>query len=193
VSISSTLSAIFDPPSPAVAQGASGAPASSVDDSGFSFHDLLSIVNPLQHLPVIGTLYRAITGDTIKTPEKIAGDALYGGLWGAVASVADAAFQAVTGKDVGDTVLALFTGDHASASIGVAANTPPATAAAASPAPLSAPVPAPAPAAANNDPNIAALTASLASKGVDSETAQRAIFAYQKSMTLPTAVLATVQ
>ena len=172
MSISSTLSAIFDPPSPAVAQGASAAPASSVDDSGFSFHDLLSIINPLQHLPVIGTLYRAITGDTIKTPEKIAGDALYGGLWGAVASVADAAFQAVTGKDVGDTVLALLTGNHASASIGVA-TTAPATA----------------PAAAT-DPNVAALTASLAGKGVDSDTAKRAIFAYQKSMTLPNMVLA---
>ena len=34
------------------------------------------------------------------------------GLWGAVASVADAAFEAVTGKDFGDTVLALFTGHH---------------------------------------------------------------------------------
>jgi hypothetical protein len=184
MSISSTLSAIFDPPSPAAAQGTAGAsatPAASVDDSGFSFHDLLSIINPLQHLPVIGTLYRAITGDTIKTPEKIAGDALYGGLWGAVASVADAAFQAVTGKDVGDTVLAFLTGDHASASIGVATNAP-----AAAPT-TNALVATP---AAATDPNVAALTASLAGKGVDSDTAKRAIFAYQKSMTLPNMVLA---
>src|ERR1700685_4561438 len=93
--------------------GASSAPSSATGGAwDFSFHNLLSIINPLQHLPVIGTLYRAITGDTIGTPEKIAGDTLYGGLWGAVASLADSAFQAVTGKDVGDTVLALFTGDH---------------------------------------------------------------------------------
>ena len=111
-----------------------GTPAAS--SSGFSFHDLLSIVNPLQHLPVIGTLYRAITGDTIGTPEKIAGDTLYGGLWGAVASVADAAFQALTGKDVGDTVLAMFTGNHDSKPAAVAANTAaaPATATPANPA-----------------------------------------------------------
>jgi hypothetical protein len=188
VSISSTLSAIFDPPSPAAAQGtasASATPAASVDDSGFSFHDLLSIINPLQHLPVIGTLYRAITGDTIKTPEKIAGDALYGGLWGAVASVADAAFQAVTGKDVGDTVLALLTGNHASASIGVATNAPAA-------APATTTTSAATPAAAT-DPNVAALTASLAGKGVDSDTAKRAIFAYQKSMILPNMAFATAQ
>src|ERR1700749_1444367 len=91
-------------------QAQAAAPPAS--GSGFSFHDFLSIINPLQHLPVIGTIYRAITGDTIGTPEKIAGDTLYGGLWGAVASIADTAFQALTGKDVGDTMLALFTGSH---------------------------------------------------------------------------------
>ena len=95
--------------------------ASSHSGFHFTFHDFLSIINPLQHLPVIGTLYRAITGDKIGVPEKIAGDALYGGLWGAVSSVADAAFQAITGKDFGDTVLALFTGHHDS-STAVASN-----------------------------------------------------------------------
>src|SRR6201999_1577682 len=88
----------------------------------FSFHNLLDIVNPLQHLPVVGTLYRAITGDHIGTPEKIAGDALYGGLWGAVSSVADAGFEAVTGKDFGSTVLAFFTGHHQSDNTALASN-----------------------------------------------------------------------
>ena len=31
---------------------------------GFSFLDVLDIINPLQHLPVISTLYRQVTGDT---------------------------------------------------------------------------------------------------------------------------------
>ena len=39
-------------------------------DWDFSFHDLLDIVNPLQHLPVIGTIYRAITGDTYRHAGK---------------------------------------------------------------------------------------------------------------------------
>ena len=86
--------------------------AASSSDWDFSFHNLLDIINPLEHLPVIGTIYRAITGTHIGMPEKIAGDALYGGLWGAVASVADTMFEAVTGKDFGSTVLALFTGSH---------------------------------------------------------------------------------
>ena len=75
------------------------APKSS--DWDFSFHNLLDIINPLEHLPIIGTIYRAITGTHIGIPERIAGDALYGGLWGAVSGVADAAFEAVTGKDFG--------------------------------------------------------------------------------------------
>ena len=99
----------------AVAAAPTATPAGSAQKSSdwdFSFHNLLDIINPLEHLPIIGTLYRAITGTHIGIPEKIAGDALYGGLWGAVSSVADAAFEAVTGKDFGSTVLALFTGHH---------------------------------------------------------------------------------
>jgi hypothetical protein len=167
------------------AQAASGA-APAGTGLKFSFHDFLSIINPLQHLPVIGTLYRAITGDKIGTLEKIAGDTLYGGLWGAVSSVADAAFEAVTGKDVGDTVLALFTGSH-DQPVAVAANMPVASSNA--------------PAASSNsqaaatppDAGFTALTAALVQKGVDSDLAQRALLAYRKSMTLPNTVLATAQ
>ena len=56
-------------PSLPPAQAPASAPASH---GGFTFHDFLSIINPLQHLPVISTIYRAITGDTIGVPEKIA-------------------------------------------------------------------------------------------------------------------------
>ena len=77
----------------------------------FSFDDFLDIVNPLQHLPVVGTLYRKLTGDKIGTPEKIVGDGLYGGVWGLVSSVADTLFEDATGKNFGDTVLA-FASDH---------------------------------------------------------------------------------
>src|ERR1700722_1813598 len=120
-----SISAIPFPALPQ-AQAVANAPASSApaSHSGFTFHDFLSIINPLQHLPVISTIYRAVTGDTIGMPEKIAGDALYGGVWGAVASVADAAFEAVTGKDVGDTVLALFTGNNAPKPVVVTADMP---------------------------------------------------------------------
>jgi hypothetical protein len=92
----------------AMRAAAMSAPAATAQGGALdtAFHDLLDIVNPLQHLPVVGTLYRAISGDKIGKVEKIAGDALYGGLWGAVGSVADTAFEAITGKDFGSTVLA---------------------------------------------------------------------------------------
>ena len=196
--------AIYTPGLASAAHGAATAHASSGLD--FSFHDLLDIINPLQHLPVIGTLYRAITGDHIGKFEKVAGDALYGGLWGAVSSVADLAFEAVTGKDFGDTMLALVTGHHdAKAPVAQNSATPAVTASAAP----SATAPdltaltsalmqkglnsdtaqralAPATVAQNSvtPPDITALTAALLQKGVDSDIAQRAILAYRKSNTL---------
>lgn len=104
--------------------GVASAPAShglfdgffDAEDGGFSFHDLLSVVNPLQHIPIVATIYRAITGDTIKPLARVAGDTLYGGWMGCVSSVANIVFEKETGKDFGDTVLAFLEGDHGSQS-----------------------------------------------------------------------------
>lgn len=110
---------------------AAATPAQDDSDVGFSFKDLLDVVNPLQHIPVIGTLYRHLTGDTINTVPKIAGDTLYGGVEGFAGSVADTIFEKVTGKSLGDTVYQmaenLFDGGASSdapATTAVAANTP---------------------------------------------------------------------
>ena len=128
------------------------------------FDDLLDIVNPLQHLPVVGTLYRAITGDKMGTLEKIAGDTLYGGLWGAVGSLADTAFTALTGKDFGSTVLALVTGSD-DKPVAVAQNTPPQKAAA-------------------TGADVVAFNQALSAKGVNSELSARALYAYRRSQGL---------
>ncbi|HEV7371081.1 MAG TPA: hypothetical protein VGO20_18420, partial [Arenibaculum sp.] len=50
--------------------------------SSLSFWDLLDVINPLQHIPVVGTIYRALTGDEISTPARVAGGTLYGGVVG---------------------------------------------------------------------------------------------------------------
>ena len=148
------------------------AAAKTADTPEFSFADLLDIVNPLQHIPVVSTLYRSITGDRIGTPEKIAGDTLYGGLVGLFASLADTAFKEITGKDVGDTVLAFLTGD----------DTPVQTAAASEkPAQV-------APAQAVNTPDMSALLSALSGKGVDAGTAARAAYAYGHTIGLTTTV-----
>ena len=156
------------------AASASPAPATSAaaqdSDTDFSFGDLIDIVNPLQHIPVVGTLYRAITGDTIKTPEKIAGDTLYGGVWGFVSSVADAAFQSVTGKNVGDTILAFLTGDDGAKPTQLA-----------SAAPMAKPAASQIPASQPASPDVTALDASLTRSGTDSDLAQRAVYAYRRA------------
>ena len=40
---------------------------------GISFSDVLDIVNPLHHIPVVSTVYRMITGDEIGMGARMAG------------------------------------------------------------------------------------------------------------------------
>lgn len=57
-------------------------------DDGLSFTDVLDLVNPLQHIPVVGNVYRELTGDTLAPGIRVAGGALFGGPLGAALSVA---------------------------------------------------------------------------------------------------------
>jgi len=166
-------------------------------------HHLWDVVNPLQHLPIIGTLYRAVTGEKLDAVEKIAGDTLYGGLWGAVSSIADVAFEGLTGKSFEDTALALFKSDD---KVRVASTKIAAPTITANPSLPSADLPSlpssPMTAAnlpANSPSEIdataltgSALSNSLAAKGVDSDIASRALYAYRRSMGInaPVPVLA---
>ncbi len=170
----------------AEAAGPNAADRNAADEGeeGFSFDDFLDIVNPLQHLPVISTVYRALTGDQIKPLEKIAGGALYGGLPGLASSLADVAFERITGKDFGSTVMALFeSGDDkavASARPAEAATPQVATlhAAAGAPTPLiTAQMMVPQP-AVNNE----ALLASIQKNGIAPDLALRAAEAYRKTL-----------
>jgi hypothetical protein len=79
--------------------------------NGFQFHDLLDAINPLQHLPVISTVYRWITGDTIGNIPRVVGDALYGGIPGFVSGLFGVLLKEETGKDVGEHVVATLFGD----------------------------------------------------------------------------------
>jgi hypothetical protein len=136
-----------------------------------TFEDLLDIVNPLQHLPVIGTLYRAVTGDKMDVVPKIAGDTLYGGLWGAIGSLADTAFEAITGKDFGSTVLAMVTDG-----LGMGAENKPVALAQNIPAAKAA-----LPQAGSED---LAFSNALTAKGIDSGLSSRALYAYRRSQGL---------
>lgn len=110
--------------------GAEGAPARAAPTAEFGFDDFIDLINPLQHLPIIGTLYRAWTGDAIEGPARIMGDALYGGPIGLVLGIFDAIVEQASGADVGGHVYAtLFEPDEAaatSAAVAIAPLRPPA-------------------------------------------------------------------
>ncbi|HKB96788.1 MAG TPA: hypothetical protein VKB94_08040 [Rhizomicrobium sp.] len=156
------------------------------------FHHLLDVVNPLQHLPVIGTIYRAITGEHLDPIEKIAGDTLYGGLWGAVSSIADVAFEAITGKSFEDTALALFKSDDSPRVASTKVVAPSIIADASMPSSDLPSLPSSAVMAVNMADGQDALTRALSAKGVDSDTATRALYAYRRSMGLTAPVLTSV-
>ena len=84
----------------------------NVPEVELSFGDFLDLINPLQHIPVVGTIYRALTGDEISAPASIFGGFLFGGPIGFVAAIANAIFEEASGRDVGETALAALLGDE---------------------------------------------------------------------------------
>jgi hypothetical protein len=86
-------------------------PSAVADDDGFGFDDLLDIVNPLQHIPLIGSLYREITGDDIGLPARLAGGALFGGAVGFLASLGTAAFEGIVGQSTDEMFASVFESD----------------------------------------------------------------------------------
>lgn len=73
-----------------------------------SFWDLLDVINPLQHIPVVNKIYQELTGDKIGVGARLAGGALFGGPLGLVASAVNCALEEETGTDAGGHMLALF-------------------------------------------------------------------------------------
>jgi hypothetical protein len=100
-------------PTPLVPSSGAG---TATPSGGVSFGDILDTINPLQHIPVLSSLYRAATGSKISAGSQIAGDTLYGALLpgGAVAgllsSSANVAVKAVTGEDIGEHVVNTLVG-----------------------------------------------------------------------------------
>ncbi|MGF1631929.1 MAG: hypothetical protein ACFCUT_20825 [Kiloniellaceae bacterium] len=90
-------------------QRAHGHDGSSAGD--FTFGDFLDIINPLQHIPVVSHIYRAITGDEISPHARIFGGTLFGGPAGFMSSIANAIYEEIAGEDIGETVIAFFTGE----------------------------------------------------------------------------------
>jgi hypothetical protein len=109
------------PPDFAATLAASEVKTSEADDDSFGFSDLVDIINPLQHIPIIGSIYREVTGDTIKPVSRIIGGAAFGGIAGAASSVANVIVEEETGKDIaGNIASALGSSEDHGTTIAVA-------------------------------------------------------------------------
>lgn len=85
----------------------------SSDDSGsMSFLDIIDVINPLQHIPGVSTIYRQLTGDEISPAARVAGGTLYFGPIGFAISTINAVVETVTGDDVGGHVASIFGNDE---------------------------------------------------------------------------------
>ncbi len=90
-------------------------PFSLWEKSDFSFGDFLDIINPLQHIPIVATIYRNLSGDQIGAVPRVIGGALWGRLGGFVAGVINSVVEWFTGKDIGDHIYTAIWGNSPNA------------------------------------------------------------------------------
>lgn len=94
-------------------------PAEKSDDAqvkpteSYGFKDIIDVINPLQHIPIINTAYQKITGDTIKPAAQILGGGLFGGPLGAGGAAINVAVETQTGKNISGHAFAAFTKKNA--------------------------------------------------------------------------------
>jgi len=106
-----TAKAMHEPVSPQALNREASKASGIWEKDAFSFWDIIDAINPLQHIPIISTIYRKITGDEMGYASRIAGDTLYGGVLGnmvssLVSAVANVFIDSTTGKDIGEHMMA---------------------------------------------------------------------------------------
>ncbi len=80
-------------------------------DGGPGLADLIDVINPLQHIPVVSSIYRAITGDEISPGARLVGGALFGGPMGLAGAYVSGVVEDATDTSIGEIVVAAFSRD----------------------------------------------------------------------------------
>ena len=120
--VSSVVDSTSDIPAQSVPQRAAAEkPFTLWEKQSFGFGDLVDILNPLQHIPVVATIYRNMTGDKIGLAPRIIGGAIWGRIGGFVSAVINGVVEFVTGRDVGDHIFDAVFGPPAETGNAVAA------------------------------------------------------------------------
>lgn len=68
------------------------------EKASFGVADVIDIVNPLHHIPIVSNLYQSATGDTISSVAQILGGGLFGGPVGALVSMGLVAYRSSQGN-----------------------------------------------------------------------------------------------
>ncbi|MER2520025.1 MAG: hypothetical protein ABTQ34_04960 [Bdellovibrionales bacterium] len=97
--------------------------ANAGSTTDFTFDDFLDLINPLEHIPGVSSVFRALNGDSIHPVSRVAGDVLYGSVlglasavFGAVGAVADSVSEASNGQDATGLAVSAMLGEDLSAS-----------------------------------------------------------------------------
>lgn len=85
-------------------------PTNTNTETEFGFADLIDMVNPLQHIPVVNHFYREMTGDEIRPISQIIGGGVFGGPLGAASGLANVIAIQETGDDLTGNALAMLGG-----------------------------------------------------------------------------------
>ena len=88
---------------------ASSTPYTAEADAGDFFDTLLDIINPLQHIPLVSSLYRELTGDEIQPAARVVGGAIFGGPLGFASATANVFVEQASGRDFMEHAVALLT------------------------------------------------------------------------------------
>ena len=81
------------------------------EKGAFGFGDFVDIINPLQHIPVVATIYRNMTGDRIGFAPRVIGGAVWGRIGGFVSGIVNAVVDWFSGKDIGDHIFSALFGE----------------------------------------------------------------------------------
>ncbi len=97
-------------------------------DEGERFGKFLAGLNPLHHIPGVNLVYRELTGEKLEPGQQVLGGALFGGVFGLVAGLFNAAVSNTTGKDIVASIRGIFESDDKPAAVASAAPLPQAAA-----------------------------------------------------------------
>ncbi len=95
---------------PPLAIGPKGPDNTLFGADGLTFRDLLNMINPLQHLPVVSSIYRSIAQDELSAGSRLVSGGLFGGFIGLGVAMFNTVIEDLTGRDLGNNVIAMFKG-----------------------------------------------------------------------------------